>query len=184
MEFALTILVVIAIIVGMRGIKAVPQGMEYTVERFGQYRRNLKPSLNMINPVLERIGAKISMMETVLDVPSQEFTTQDNVLVKFDGVVFYKVFDSAKAAYEVQNLKFAIMNLIIINLRTVIASMYLDEFQFKQDEINTRLLSILDEATIPWGTKVLRLEIRNLTVIKTKQPYQLTEKSVTRYGDE
>ena len=157
-----TMLFVFAVLLVFMSVKSVPQGMEYTVERFGKYTNTLTPGLNIIMPVIDRIGRRLNMMEQVLDVPSQEVITKDNAMVRVDGVVFYQIMDAAKAAYEITYLDMAIINLVMTNIRTVMGSMDLDELLSRRDEINARLLSVVDDATSPWGIKVTRIEIKDI----------------------
>jgi regulator of protease activity HflC (stomatin/prohibitin superfamily) len=152
----------VAILIVFAGIKTVPQGQNWTVERFGRYTRTLDSGLRVIVPFIDRIGRKLSVMEQVLDVPEQTVITKDNAAVVADGVVFYRVDDTARAAYQVQNLEQAIVNLTTTNLRSVIGSMDLDDTLSKRAEINEILLAIIDEATNPWGAKIIRIEIRDL----------------------
>ncbi len=160
-ELALALLAFVVALIFM-GVKMVPQGYNYTVERFGRYVYTLQPGLGLLIPVIYRVGRKVNMMEQVLDILPQQVITADNANVNIDGVVFYQVFDPAKSSYEVANLQNAVLNLVMTNLRSVCGSLELDHLLSKRDEIGVRVLTIVDEATNAWGVKVLRVEIKDI----------------------
>lgn len=157
------VLVAFAVVFVVLGVKTVPQGYEWTVERFGRYTRTLGPGLHVIVPVIDRVGRQMNMMETVLDIMRQEVITADNAMVGADGVVFFQVLDAPRAAYEVEDLSLAMQNLAMTNIRSVLGSMELDRVLSGRDEINRRLLTVVDEATRQWGVKVTRIEIKDIS---------------------
>ena len=162
MQFLILIILFAGVVLLIKTVRMVPQGFEWTVERFGKYTHTMSPGLHFLMPIAQSVGRKVNMMEQVLEVPSQDVITKDNAVVKVDGVIFFQVLDAAKAAYEVSNLEQATVALVMTNIRTAIGSLDLDESLSKRDEINTRLLNVVDHATGPWGIKVNRIELKDI----------------------
>ncbi len=154
--------VIFVLVALSRGVRTVPQGEEWTVEQFGRFTRTLRPGLRLIIPLIDQVGRKVNMMETVLDIAAQEVITKDNVMVKADAIAFYQIVDAARASYEIRNLEDALANLAQTNIRTVIGAMDLDDVLSNRDTINVKLLTVIDQASSPWGVKVLRVEIKDL----------------------
>ncbi len=156
------VLVAFVVLTVLMGVRQVPQGYNYTVERFGRYYKTLTPGLGLIVPYIDSVGRKLNVMEQVVDVPGQEIITKDNATVSVDGVAFYQVLDARRASYEIANLQQALLNLVMTNIRTVMGSMDLDQLLSHRDEINARLLTVIDAASEPWGVKVTRIEIKDI----------------------
>jgi regulator of protease activity HflC (stomatin/prohibitin superfamily) len=154
---------IVALTIVARAVRIVPQGNQWTVERFGKYRQTMMPGLHLLNPFIDAVGRKLNVQETVLEIPPQKVITKDNAVVSVDGIVFYQVIDASHAAYEVQDLESAVTNITMTNIRTAIGALDLDETLSKRDEINERLLRVLDAATEPWGTKITRVELKDVS---------------------
>ena len=169
-SFIPIILAALAVFIIMKTVRIVPQGSEWTLENFGRYAKTLKPGLAFVIPFYQRISNKMDMRERMIDIPSQEVITKDNVMVTADAVVFIQVIDARMATYEVSNLENAIQNLCLTNVRTVVGSMDLDEVLSKRDQINAQLLTVIDQATDSWGSKVVRIEIKDLS-----PPHDITQ---------
>ncbi|MCT6824561.1 Regulator of protease activity HflC, stomatin/prohibitin superfamily [Bartonella apis] len=161
-NIALLLLVLLVVATLFAGIKQVPQGYQYTIERFGRYTKTLMPGLNLIVPFFDRVGARINMKEQVLDIPTQEVITRDNATVSVDAVAFFQVLNAAQSAYQVSDLNYAVLNLNMTNIRTVVGSMDLDELLSNRNTINEKLLHVVDEAAHPWGLKMTRIEIKDI----------------------